>query len=195
MYGSRPRFVPVAVLVLVLLAGSAAIAYARWTAPLVAGDRAVAEGRHDAALAAFGEAERRLGRFAVTRFLFAAPHAAAVYNQLGLLYRGGDHEGVLAKAAGAPAAASPHLWSGLALLRLGMAEGYADRQVTWFTRAEEELRQALEAAPGDWDAKFNYEIAARIVAELRRNPKKRIDDPMQLLRPQPAQAPPVRKVG
>lgn len=194
---SFPRFRPLTsgALVLMLLAGCGALGYARWTAPLFEADRALEAGRRDDALAGYRAAEGRLGRFQLSRFLFARQYAAAVHNQLALLYQAGDYDAVIEKAAGSPSAAAPHFWSGLALMRLGMAEGRADAQLAWFTRAEEELQQALQAAPDNWDAKVNYEIAARVLAEMRRQPKRRIENPMQLLRPQPAQSTPQRKVG
>jgi hypothetical protein len=192
-----PRFRPLsaAALVLALLAGGAALAYAGWTRPLVEADAEARDGRAAAALAGYARAERRFGRFEITRMLFARQYSAAVANQLALLYRAGDYDAVIDKAAASPASAAPHFWSGLALMRLGMAEGRRDAQQAWFTRAEEELKQALDSAPGDWDTKVNYEIAARVLAEMRRQPKRAIENPLQLLRPQPAQTTPQRKVG
>lgn len=184
-----------AALVGFFLLGCLAIAYGWWLRPLSEAERALAAGRAAEALELYGAAERRFGRFGATRVLFAGPHAMAVENQLALLYRRGDFDSVLEKAAAAPPSAAPRFWSGLALIGLALGEAKPETQIVWFTRAEEELRQALQAAPNDWDTKVNYEIAARLVAELRKQPKKKIDTPMQLLRPQPTQGPPPRKVG
>lgn len=191
----RVRPLTAAVLVVTLFAGAAALAYGRWTALLLAADRAAAEGRHEEALAGYRAAEERFGRFAVTRFIFATEHGAAAFNELALLYRGGQYDVVVDRASVSPASATPHFWSGLALLQLGMSEGRPEAQLVWFTRAEEELRQAVDAAPSDWDTKVNYEIAARILTEMRKQPKRSIENPLQLLRPQPAQNTPQRKVG
>ena len=184
-----------AALVVLFALGCLAIAYGWWLQPLAAAEREWAAGRSAAALEGYAAAERRLGRFGATRFVFAHQHATAIYNQLALLYRGGNYDAVLEKASSAPPEAAPRFWSGLALMGLAFAETKQDTQIVWFTRAEEELKLALQAAPNDWDTKVNYEIAARIVAELRKQPKKKIDTPMQLLRPQPSQGPPPRKVG
>lgn len=191
----RVRPLTAAVLVVTLFAGAAAIAYGRWTALLLAADQAAAEGRHEEALAGYRAAEQRFGRFAITRFIFAKEHGAAAFNELALLYRGGQYDVVVDRASVSPASATPHFWSGLALLQLGMSEGRPEAQLVWFTRAEEELRQAVDAAPSDWDTKVNYEIAARILTEMRKQPKRSIENPLQLLRPQPAQNTPQRKVG
>lgn len=194
---SRPRFHPLsaAALVLTLLVGVAALMYGRWSRPLLDGDAAATDGRRDEAIAAYRLAEERFGRFALTRLLFAREHATAVANQLALLYHAGDYNGVIDKAAASPSAATPHFWAGLSLMQLGMAEGREDAQLVWFTRAEEELKLALKATPQDWDTKVDYEIAARVVAEMRRQPKRRIENPLQLLRPQPAPGTPPRKIG
>src|SRR5436189_132207 len=50
------------VAILMVLAGGAALAYARWTAPIAEGDRAVADGQLDRALAAYARAEARFDR-------------------------------------------------------------------------------------------------------------------------------------
>ncbi|HVL69718.1 MAG TPA: hypothetical protein VM364_20845 [Vicinamibacterales bacterium] len=195
MHGSRVRPLTALVLVSALVVGGLSLTYAAWMQPLLEADIAAAEGRAGDALAKYREAEDRLGQTAATRVLFADAYASAVHNQLQLLYRSAAYDALLEKAATAPAGAAPHFWAGLALIRMGMAEGNAQTQVTWFTRAEEELREALRARPDDWDTKVNYEIAARIVSELRRQPSKRSEELMQLLRPQPSSGPAPRKVG
>lgn len=181
--------------VLALVAGSAAVAYARWAKPLVDADRARAAGQWQAALDSYAAAERRFARFRLVQYVFAREHAASVYNQLALLYHAADYDAVLEKAAAAPDAAAPHFWSGVVLLKRALAEENASAQLVGVSRAEEELKQALQASPGDWDTKYNYEIAARIAAEMRRNPKRKVDEPLRLLRPQPVQGQPPRRVG
>jgi hypothetical protein len=168
----RLKPLPAFLVVLALVAGIAALASARWAKPLL-------------------DAER----FQLLQYVFAGEHAAAVYNQLALLYHGGNYDAVLEKAAAAPAGAAPHFWSGLVLLRRTLAEEDPSAQLVGFSRAEDELKQALQAAPDDWDTRYNYEIAARLAAELRRQPKRKIDEPLRLLRPQPVQGQPPRRVG
>ena len=64
------------------------------------------------------------------------------------------------------------------------------------TRAEEELRRAVEAAPDDWDTKYDFEMVTTLAAELRKQPKTPPNQLMQLLRPQPRPgAKPVKRVG
>lgn len=193
----RPRVnsLSASAIVLTFVVGVAAQGYGRWARPLLDADIAAAEGRRDDALMQYRRAEERFARFSLTRLLFAREHATAVANQLALLYHAGDYNGVIDKAAASPSAAAPHFWAGLSLVQLGMAEGREDAQLVWFSRAEEELKSALQTAPHDWDTKVDYEIAARVVAEMRRQPKRRIENPLQLLRPQPAPGTPPRKIG
>ena len=177
-----------------MLGGGTAVAYARWARPLVEADRAFRAGQTQAALDGYGAAERRFGRFAILRSLFADEYASAVYNQLALLYHAGKYDDVLEKASSAPPAAAPHFWSGLVLLNRAMADKTPESRLLGLSRAEDELKQALQAAPDDWDTRFNYEIAARLAAHLRQPPKQG-DDPLRLLRPQPKTPQPSRRVG
>lgn len=186
-----PRFVSV----LVLLAGVLLLAYARWARPLLDAELELDAGRTDAALQQYARAEQRFGSSTVARELASADHARAVANQLHLLYSAGRYDEVVDKASSAPAGASPHFWAGSALLARALAETTPESRLVWSSRAEEELKSALQDAPDDWDTKVNYELAARWSAELRRQPGKKTDAPMQILRPQPRQPGPVRKSG
>jgi tetratricopeptide (TPR) repeat protein len=192
---SRAKPLTVFVLMVALLAGCGAVAYARWTKPLLDAERALAAGQREAALDAYAAAERRLGRFRLVQYAFAAQYSSSVYNQLALLYDAGKYDAVLEKATTAPPGAAPHFWSGVVLLARAVAEKNPDARLVGLSRAEDALRQALQASPDDWDTKFNYEIAARLAAEMRREPRKKTDTPLQLLRPQPTRGQPTRRVG
>jgi tetratricopeptide (TPR) repeat protein len=194
MFSARIHPLPAVLLTLALLAGGSAVAYARWARPLVEADEALAAGETRTAIEHYAVAERRFSRFAVLRSLFPGEYATAVYNQLALLYREGEYDAVLEKASTAPPGASPHLWTGLVLLTRALADKNPESRLLGLSRAEDELKQALQAAPDDWDARFNYEIAARLAAHLRQPPRKG-DDSLQLLRPQPRTPQPARKVG
>ena len=178
-----------------LALGLAALAYARWTSPLRDADQALAAGNTAASLEAYAAAEARFGRFAATRCLFARRRADAIYNQLALLYRDGHYAAVIEKASTAPAGAAPRFWGGSALLARAVAEENPDARLRLAIAAEQELGQALRAAPDDWDTKYNYEMAARLAAGLRREPQAERDLLMKLLRPTPVDGPAPRKVG
>ena len=182
--------------VLMLIAGASACAYARWTRPVAEADAALAEGRDDEALARYAAAETRFDRFAAARELFAADYGHVMANQLWLLYRLQRYDETIDKAERAPERALPHFWSGCAFFEKARAEEKPDPRLGWLTRAEEEFRRAVDAAPGDWDAKYDFEMVTKLAAELRKQPKTPPTQLMQLLRPQPKPgAKPVKRVG
>lgn len=185
-----------AVTALVLIAGCLALAYARWTRPAAEGDAALAEGRYEQALASYADAEARFDRFGAGKELFAADYSHVIANQLWVLYHLQRYDETLDKAQRAPESARPHFWSGCALFEKARVEEKPDPRLGWLTRAEEEFRRAVEAAPGDWDTKYDFELVTMLAAELRRQPKTPPNQLMQLLRPQPKPgARPVKRVG
>jgi tetratricopeptide (TPR) repeat protein len=182
--------------VLVLLGGGAALAYARWTDPVAAGDRAIADGQLERALAAYAHSEARFDRIAAAKQLFAADYNRVIGNQLWVLYRLERYDETIEKADRAPEGALPHFWSGCAFFEKARGEEKPEARLGWMNRAEEELRRAIEAAPDDWDTKYDFELVTRLAAELRKQPKTPPNQLMQLLRPQPkAGAKPARRVG
>jgi len=185
-----------AAMVVVLLLGTAAIAYARWTHSIAEADQALADGKYDRALQGYAAAEARFDRIAAARQLFAADYNRIVANELWALYRLGRYDEAIDKAERAPEGAEPHLWSGLAFFQKVRVEEKPEPRLGWFSRSEEELRRAVEAAPGDWDTKYDFELVTRVAAELRKQPKTPPNQVMQLLRPQPKLGTkPARRVG
>jgi len=185
-----------AAMLLALLAGCSAITYARWTGPVARGDAALADGRYEEALASYAAAEARFDRFAAAKEFFAADHAHVMANQLWVLHRLQRYDETIEKAQRAPERALPHFWSGSAFFEKARAEERPDPRLGWLTRAEEEFRRAVEAAPADWDTKYDFELVTKLAAELRRQPKTPPNQLMQLLRPQPKPgAKPVKRVG
>jgi tetratricopeptide (TPR) repeat protein len=183
-------------LIVMLVAGVTAVGYARWTRPIAEADRALDAGQWDHALAAYATAEARFDRIPVARQFLADDYTRTVANQLWLLYRMQRYDDLIGKAERAPERALPHFWSGLAFFAKARSESKPDAQLGWLARAEEELRRAVEADSSDWDTKYDFELATRLVSELRKQPKTPPNQLMQLLRPQPkAGAKPGRRVG
>jgi hypothetical protein len=181
---------------LLLLVGGAALAYARWTDPIAEGDRAVADGDLERALAAYGRAEARFDRVGAFKRIFTGDYERVIEHQLWALYRLGRYDDTIEKGDRSPDGALPHFWTGCALFAKARAEEKPEARLLWMSRAEEELRRAVESAPGDWDTKFDFELVTRLAAELRRQPKTPPSQLMQLLRPQPkAGGKPARRVG
>lgn len=181
---------------LALVVGAAALAYAQWTHAVAEADAAVADGRFDQALISYAAAEARFDRYPVAKQVFGSDYARLMANQLWLLHRLGRYDETIDKAERAPETARPHFWSGCAFFEKGRAEAKPTARLGWLTRAEEELRRAVEASAGDWDAKYDFELVSRLAAELRKQPTTPPHQLMQLLRPQPKPgAKPVRRLG
>jgi tetratricopeptide (TPR) repeat protein len=190
------RAIGAVVIVLALLTGVGAVAYARWTGPVADGDAALADGRFEQALAHYADAEARFDRYPAAQELFAADYGHVMANQLWVLHRLRHYDETIDKAQEAPESARPHFWSGCALFEKARAEDKPEPRLGWLSRAEEEFRRAVEAAPGDWATKYDFELVTRLAAELRKQPKTPPNQLMQLLRPQPKPgAKPVKRVG
>jgi tetratricopeptide (TPR) repeat protein len=183
-------------MVLLLVAGIAALVYARWSRPVADGDGALAAGRYDEALARYAEAERRFDRSAALKAVLAADYDHVMANELWVLYRLQRYDDTIDKAQRASERALPHFWAGCAFFEKARAEQKPDPRLGWLTRAEEEYRRAVEASPDDWDTKYDFELVTKLAAELRKQPKTPPNQLMQLLRPQPKPgAKPTKRVG
>jgi hypothetical protein len=195
MLSWRLKHVAAVTAVFALLVGAAALVYARWSGPLLEADAALAARDVDRALAGYARVEQRFRWLPLSQQILPHDFARAVYNQLALLYESGDYDAVIAKAETAPADAAPRFWTGCAFYSLAASEKKPEVRLVWLTRAEGEFRQALEASPDDWDAKYNYEVTARLAEQLRKKPVVEPETLMQLLRPQQKQPRAVRKTG
>ena len=200
----RSRSVVVLVAVVALVTGLLLLLYARWTEPLVAAQAAVGTPDAERALGAYERAAERFRDRPLAQRLLGDEFALGAHNELALLYRLQRYDEVIEKAAVAPESAGAHFWAGCALFKKAAQEEKQEKQLEWVARAEEEFKKALSATPDDWDAKVNYELAARLTAELRPNPKAGTQQKnapstlMRLLRPQSDQKQQqrtVRKVG
>jgi tetratricopeptide (TPR) repeat protein len=181
---------------LLLAAGCAMVAYARWMRPAADGDAALTGGRYEEALGRYAEAEARFDSWAAAKQFFEDDYRHVVAGQLWILHRLQRYDEIVDKAQRAPERTLPHFWSGCAFFEKARAEQKPDLRLAWLTRAEEEFRRAVEDAPGDWDTKYDFELVTKLVAELRKQPKTPPNQLMQLLRPQPKPgAKPVKRVG
>ncbi|MCC7417263.1 MAG: hypothetical protein IT176_08975 [Acidobacteria bacterium] len=182
-----------AVALLLLLAGAASLGYARWSRPVAEGDAALAAGDLETAIERYTAAEARFDAMPSTRELFGADYRHAAANHLFALYRLGRFDAAIEQAQRAPDGAAPHFWAGISFFEKAKDEEAPEAVLGWLTRAEEELKQAVAAAPGDWDTKYNYELTTRLAAALRKEPKTPPKQMMELLRP-PTGARPARRV-
>lgn len=184
-----------ALVVLLLAAGATLIGYARWSASLRDADTALAEGRTEQAIAAYQAAEARFDAVPALKQLVTTEYTRAVANHLNALYRLKRYDEVIDLAQRAPVEAAPHFWAGCAFFQKANVEEKPEARLGWLTRAEEELRKAVEDAPEDWDTKFDFELTTRVSAELRKQPNTPPKQLMQLLRPPTPGAKTPRRTG
>jgi hypothetical protein len=190
-----PRFRSVFLLgaVLALIAGAALVVYARWTEPITEAAAAIQAQDPERALAAYDVSAGRFREVALAQRLLPREQSLVSHNKLALLYRQGRYDDVIEMATEAPPTTSPHFWSGCAMFRKAEKETKPEGQIQWVSRAVDEFKQALAAAPDDWDTKYNYELTARLSEALRPGEKRGKSQNsgatslLQLLRPQQQQ--------
>lgn len=181
--------------VVLLLAGGTLLAAAWWLRPLVEADSALERGDVARALDGYAAAERRFDRFPPSKRALAGLHRLTLANQLSLLYGLQRYDTVIDKAGTVDDPSAP-FWAGCALFAKASLEEKPEARLSWLSQAQEEFRRALELSPDDWDAKFDFEVTARLIAELRKKPKGTAQEMLQLLRPPPKSVQePVKKVG
>lgn len=194
-----PRFrsTLIVVPVLALLAGAALLVYSRWSQPLIEAEAASKARDPKRALGAYAVSAARFNQLATTRQMFPDEFARLTHNQLALLYQAGEYDKVIEMAEAAPPEAAPRFWVACSLFAKGRLQAKPEVRLEWLTRAEDEFKLALAAAPDDWDTKYNYELTARLTAAMRKQPKAAPPDIMQLLKPQPTgqQNKEVKKTG
>ena len=193
---SALRSIGAALLAVLLLLGTAALVYARWTRPIAEADEALAGGDFRRALGAYRDAEARFDRAAAVKQLFPSEYDRVVSNELWLLYRLERYDETIDRAERAPEGANPHFWAGCAFVDKARVSDNPEARLGWLSRAEDEFRRAVQASPDDWDTKYDFELTTRLAAELRKQPKNPPNQLMQLLRPQPkAGVKPPKRVG
>ena len=171
------------VVVILLAAGLALLGYARWSGAIGAADRDLASGDLQAAIANYQIAEGRFAALPAVKQMVPREHARVVSNHLWALYRLRRFDEVIELAQSAPPESGPHFWSACAFFEKASVEEKPEARLGWLSRAEEEFRKAVEAAPDDWDTKYNFELTSRLSAELRKQPNTPPKQLMQLLRP------------
>jgi tetratricopeptide (TPR) repeat protein len=181
--------------ILLLLVGLTLIGYARWTDPIDTADAAFTDGRMPEAIAGYQIAEARFDRVPALRQLASVEYNRAMANHLAALYSLKRFDDVIDLAQKAPPESQPHFWAGTALFQKATSEEQPDTRLGWLSRAEDEFRKAIEAAPNDWDTKYDFELTTRLAAELRKQPNTPPKQLMQLLRPPTAGQKAPRKVG
>lgn len=171
--------------------GVALVMAGRWCGPMVAAQRAFEEGRVQEALVGYRTAEQRLTGSLIKRAM-PSLYDTAVSNELAIMYSLKQFDDVIAKAGtiGTPAA---RFWAGCALFAKADYDISDKNRLNWMAQAQQEFRTAIEGAPDDFDARFNFELTARLIAAMKQDPTVERPKDLQLLTPSSAQAP--RKIS
>jgi len=172
-----------------LVGGLCVLAAAWWVRPIVVADRALARGDVERAVQQYGLSRGRLDQTLVTRSLFPRLADLVAGNELSLQYSLRRYERILEITAGLETASGPaSFWTGCALYDKALVQSDRDAKLSMMSDAHQAFRRALEASPGDFDARYNYEITGRLLSVLREQPEASVDDVIKLLRergPQP----------
>jgi hypothetical protein len=179
--------------VALLLVGAVCLAAGRWLSPILDAQQAAREGRLQQAVASYAVAEKRFASMPLVKRVLPNLYDMVVTNELRVLYTLKQYDEVIDKA-GATATRGGNFWAGCALFAKGdLALMTPDKRMKWLSEAQEEFRRAVQNAPSDFDAKFNYEVTTRVIAGARRAPKTPRPTDLNLLTPSNLQTP--RKVG
>jgi hypothetical protein len=176
-----------------LLAGAILLAAGWWLRPIADAQQAVGDGRLQQALESYRVAERRFTSVPLARRFMPDLHDLVITNELAVMYALKQYDEVIDKA-GATGTPGSNFWAGCALFSKGdIAFLTPDKRMQWMSQAQQEFRRAVEKAPSDFDAKFNYEVTAKVIAGVEKfNPPTPTTD-FRFLAPSDEQTP--KKVG
>jgi hypothetical protein len=164
-----------------------------WLRPIADAEQAVRDGRPQPALERYGVAEKRFSDLPLSKRLLPGLYDLVITNELAVMYALTQYDAVIDKA-GATGTPGGKFWAGCALFVKADVEWMKpERRMSWLAQAQEEFRRAIEASPADFDAKFNYELTAKLIAGLRNDPNVERPRDLNLLKPAGAQSP--KKAG
>ena len=132
-----------AFMAVLLLAGCAAIAYARWTHPVAEADAALASADYAAALAGYGVQEARFDRVSPAKQFLTSEYHRVVANELWLLYHLQRFDETIDKAGRAPEGANPHFWAGSAFYDKARGFGLAGDNIRMIRARVAQIEQRL----------------------------------------------------
>ena len=177
---------------LLLVVGAGFLGARWWLRPIGEAEQAVREGQPERALERYGVAERRFDLIPVSKRVLPDLYDQVITHQLSLMYSMQRYDAVIDKA-GSSGSLGGKFWAGCALYVKAAQEPKPEVRLGWLSQSQEEFRRALEASSGDWDAKFNYEFTGKLLAALRKQPKREMT---KLLKPPPtSQRVPPKKVS
>jgi hypothetical protein len=175
--------------------GLALVCVALWLRPLPAAERAFATGELERAAQQYAVGRSRLDRTPFAKEFLPGLNDLAIRNELSLQYALRRYDRILEEGGNKAGRAAVSFWAGCALFDKALAELEPQTRVTLMSEAYQAFRRALELAPGDWDTKFNYEVAGKWLQILKEQPEAPPQEIIKLLRqrgPRPGDS---RRIG
>jgi len=181
------------VIAVVLFVLGALLIGAGWTLrPIGEAQAAVQDGRLLQGLQSYSAAERRLTEIPLATRVAPAWYDAVVTNELALMYALKRYDDVIDKS-GATGARGAKFWAGCALFVKADLEDAPEKRMALLSEALSAFRDAIQASPADFDAKYNYEVTSKLIAHVRQDPN--AERPKDLNLVTPSSAKPPKKVG
>jgi hypothetical protein len=183
------------------------LGYGFWLLQLERGARAAAHGDLDRAAALYSAAEWPFP--SILARAFPDHYSRAVFPKIAMLYNRGktgdvatELERISSRAPSLAARPEFAFWSGNVLLRRALEATDLEIIIKHLYAASANYRKALEAAPEDWDIKYNYELVQRVLAEQEQEKEKEQSKMKSILErvrtitePAPKEPPPPEKQG
>ena len=153
-----------------------------WLRPVSVAERAMAAGDLDRAVQQYTAGRRRLQSIPILGSLFPDLNELVTGNELSLQYVLRRYDRILETTGGETGSAATSFWSGCALFDKALVETEPEKRVDMMSRAHDAFKRTLELAPGDWDAKFNYELSGRLRNIFREQPDVSAQEMIRILR-------------
>ena len=183
------------------------LGYGFWQLQLERGARAATHGELDAATALYGAAEWPFP--SIFARAFPDHYSRVVFPKIAVLYNRGktgdvavELERVSTRAPSLAERPEFAFWSGNVLLRRALEATDSEIIIKHLYAAAANFRKALEAAPDDWDIKYNYELVQHILTEQEQEREKEQSKMKSILErirtitePAPKEPPPPEKQG
>ena len=171
-----------------MVLGLLLVAVAWWLRPVSVAERAMANGNLEMAIDQYGVGRSRLGWIPFSEQLSPGTHDVLAGNQLSLQYVLRRYDRILEDTNDEMPTFPEAFWAGCVLFDKALVETDFKARLELLTEAHRNFRRALELNPADWDTKFNYEVADRMLSVLQAQPEITPQEIIKLLRdrgPQP----------
>lgn len=173
---------------IMMVLGLSFVAVAWWLTPVGVAERAMANGNLERAVDQYGVGRWRVGWIPFVQNLVPGVHDLLAGNELSLQYALRRYDRILENTNDEMTSFPASFWAGCVLFDKSLVETDFKARLETLTEAHRSFRRALELNPDDWDTKFNYEVADRMLSVLQVQPEITPQEIIKLLRdrgPQP----------